>query len=211
MSGLRTQDTTWVHSAKTQALWVYLTEQVRIHETNTKVVLFSQWTSCLDLLGYMLRSEGVGVECYDGRVNTTEEREEVISRFRDSPDCKVLLTSLGAGGEGVNLTFATHVVLFEPYWNQAVEQQAVDRLHRIGQKETTHVVRFIVKDTIEEWVQSIQTKKSSELQRVLFGNESESDAKRPITCIRSQFDDANAAKNSAGLGAFIRLSKRIKV
>ena len=206
--GLRAKGEVWVHSAKTRALWQYLTEQVRILETNTKVVLFSQWTSCLDLLGCMLKHKGVGVECYDGRVNSTEEREDVIGRFRDAPDCKVLLTSLGAGGEGVNLTFATHVVLMEPYWNLAVEQQAVDRLHRIGQKETTHVVRFIAEDTIEEWVRSIQSKKSTELQRVLFG--ADTPEKRPVNYIRARFDEADAGKRSMGLGAFIR-PKRIKI
>lgn len=204
---LRTGDG-WVHSAKTHALWTYLSEQVRILDSPTKVVLFSQWTSCLDLIGCMLTHHGIEFGCYDGRVNSTEEREDVISQFRDSPGCKVLLTSLGAGGEGVNLTFATHVVLMEPYWNAAVEQQAVDRLHRIGQKETTHVVRFIADDTIEEWVQEIQTKKSTELRRILFGADTHAGSK-PVRCIREQFDDVDS--ESPGLSSFIRNSKRIKV
>ncbi len=208
MHGMRSGDA-WAHSAKTRALWTYLETQVGLH-TPTKLVLFSQWTSCLDLLGCMLRQQGVAFECYDGRVNSTDEREDVIARFRDS-DCKVLLTSLGAGGEGVNLTFASHVVLMEPYWNLAVEQQAVDRLHRIGQKHTTHVVRFIAEDTIEEWVQSIQTKKSSELQRVLFGKTELPAVKRAASCIRPQFEDVDEGKRSMGLGAFLRAPKKIKI
>lgn len=207
IKALRPEEGEWVHSAKTQALWNYMRETVRVSETRTKMVVFSQWTSCLDLLGCMLRYHGVGFECYDGRVNSTDEREDVIGRFRDLPGCSVLLTSLGAGGEGVNLTFATHVVLMEPYWNAAVEQQAVDRLHRIGQKHTTHVVRFIADNTIEEWVQDIQTKKTSELQRVLFGNTNV--VSKPVNYIREQFDDLDC-KRSLGLGAFIRAPKRIK-
>jgi SNF2 family DNA or RNA helicase len=204
---LRVVGEAWVHSAKTRALWAYLRDQARVTHTNNKVVIFSQWTSCLDLLGCMLHHEGVGFECYDGRVNSTEEREDVIRRFRDGHACKVLLTSLGAGGEGVNLTFATHVVLMEPYWNLAVEQQAVDRLHRIGQTQTTHVVRFITDDTIEDWVQEIQAKKTTELRRVLFGVDTKG-VPKVVSCIREQYDDIGVTRSS-GLTSFIR-AKRIK-
>jgi SNF2 family DNA or RNA helicase len=159
---------TWMHSAKTRELWTYLKNVVKIKTTDTKVVLFSQWTTCLDLVGWMLEHEGVGAARYDGRVNTTEEREQVIVHFRTTPSCQVLLTSLGAGGEGVNLTFASHVIIMEPYWNVATEQQAIDRIHRIGQKETTHVARMHLEGSVETWVRDIQTRKSNELQRLLY-------------------------------------------
>lgn len=211
----------WVHSAKTRALWTYLCDTAQILSSPTKVVLFSQWTSSLDIVGELLDWGGVGFERYDGRVNTTDERESVIRKFRDSPDCKVLLTSLGAGGEGVNLTFASHVILMEPYWNLAVEQQAVDRLHRIGQKNVTHVARFVVSDTIEEWVQDIQEKKSTEQQRVLFDSVVSSDkaSARELfskSCgagkMRARFElDTPNEERSGGLGAFLRSAKRIKV
>jgi len=168
-ASLRTETPTgWLHSAKTRALWTYLRDVAQITGTDTKVVLFSQWTSCLDLLAGMLTHEGVGHARYDGRVATTDEREAVICHFRDTPSCQVLLTSLGAGGEGVNLTFASHVIIMEPYWNLAVEQQAIDRLHRIGQEKTTHVARLHVQDSVETWVRGIQTRKTNELQRLLY-------------------------------------------
>lgn len=198
----------WVHSAKTRALWVYLRDTARVLTSPTKIVLFSQWTSCLDLLAHMLNVMGVGFACYDGRVNSTEEREGVIAKFKDDPHCKILLTSLGAGGEGVNMVFASHVVLMEPYWNMAVEQQAIDRLHRIGQKSTTHVARFVVDDTIEEWVRSIQTKKTNELNRVLFGDQQVKVSKRSNE-VRTL--GGKECANMQSLDVFMRPSKRIKV
>ena len=84
----------------------------------------------------------------------------------------MLLTSLGAGGEGLNLTFANHIVLMEPYWNLAAEQQAIDRVHRIGQTQTTFVLRMYMMDSIELWVRDIQYKKNKELRRLLCRDES---------------------------------------
>lgn len=170
MQKLRVSGDTWNHSSKTRALWNYLRDVALVQQQGSaKVVVFSQWTSCLDLLGNMLAHYGVQFSRYDGRVNSTEERNQVIVDARADPRCKVLLTSLGAGGEGVNLTFASHVILMEPYWNMAVEQQAVDRLHRIGQVNVTNVVRFVVVDSVEEWVQSIQRKKMFEQRRLIEG------------------------------------------
>ena len=157
----------WPHSTKTRALWQYLHGNAGLPGSKNKVVIFSQWTSCLDLIATMLDVYGVTHTRYDGRVNTFEEREEAIRTFHQ-PWCNVLLTSLGAGGEGVNLTCANYIVLMEPYWNESVEQQAIDRLHRIGQMRPTHVVRLFVRASIEEWVQSIQSRKANELQRLLF-------------------------------------------
>jgi SNF2 family DNA or RNA helicase len=144
-------------------------------------------------------------------VNSTEDRENVISRFRRDPDCKILLTSLGAGGEGVNLTFATHVILMEPYWNVAVEQQAIDRLHRIGQQSTTHVARFVVEDTVEEWVQSIQAKKTNELNRLLFGNISSNNKKREAPPRRNDLKSIGIGGcGGKNLDMFMKEPKRIK-
>lgn len=204
------QEGEWLHSGKTRALWIYLRDVARITTTQTKVVLFSQWTTCLDLLGYMLDHEGVAHACYDGRVNTTEERELVIAHFRDTPSCNVLLTSLGAGGEGVNLTFASHVIIMEPYWNLAAEQQAIDRIHRIGQNKVTHVVRLQLDDSVETWVKNIQTRKTNELQRLLYENvdsnsNSVSGTKRTFTQrLRSQFESGEeVVQEDECLSAFL--------
>ena len=203
MRAVRRDNDTWMHSAKTRALWEYLRDVVRVKETNTKVVVFSQWTSCLDLLGTMLDSMGVGHAQYDGRINSTEDRDSVINDFKHSDTCRVLLTSLGAGGEGVNLTFASHVILMEPYWNLAAEQQAIDRLHRIGQTQTTHVARFTVSGTIEDWVTDIQTRKASELERLLFGNVEP--VKERVKHIRPEFDTDDLSL--VGLDCFIKRRK----
>jgi hypothetical protein len=160
----------WRHSAKTAALWQYL-ENALTQDPRAKLVLFSQWTTCLDLLATMLDVMGIHFARFDGRVNSIDERGDIITEFKEEPSCAVLLTSLGAGGEGLNLTFANHVILMEPYWNVAAEQQAVDRLHRIGQTQTTHVLRLFTADSIENWVQDIQAKKSKELERLLSGKE----------------------------------------
>jgi DNA repair protein RAD5 len=158
----------WLHSSKTRALWNYLIDRAAIKSSATKVIVFSQWTTSLDLVGCMLDHEHVGYACYDGRINTTDERSQVIEHFRTTPGCQVLLTSLGSGGEGVNLTFATHVILMEPYWNRAAEQQAIDRIHRIGQTQQTHVAHFSITNSVEAWVTSIQHRKVNELQRLLY-------------------------------------------
>jgi hypothetical protein len=160
----------WRHSGKTAALAAYLTATWQ-RDPDAKVVLFSQWTTCLDMLAHMLDFLHVSYARFDGRVNSIDERGDVINEFRDAPQCKVLLTSLGAGGEGLNLIFASHVVLMEPYWNCAVEQQAIDRLHRIGQQRVTHVLRLLSANSIEDWVQKIQQKKTTELQRLLCGKD----------------------------------------
>ena len=168
----------WIHSSKTIALANYVCKY-----PNDKMVLFSQWTTCLDLLAIMFEQMKVPYTRYDGRVNSLDERTEIIQHFRDSSTCRILLTSLGAGGEGLNLTCATHVILMEPYWNCAVEQQAIDRVHRIGQLFPVHVLRLIMQsrvldyNSVEQWVLDIQQYKTRELHRLLLGEESSSPAK----------------------------------
>ncbi len=176
----------WRHSAKTELLSNYL--EKALEQDDHKVVLFSQWTTCLDLLALMLDAMNISWARFDGRVNSIDERGDIIADFRTKPDCRVLLTSLGAGGEGLNLTFASHVILMEPYWNCAAEQQAVDRLHRIGQTRVTNVLRLFTGDSIEDWVKDIQVKKTRELQRLLCGKEQSGEKKKqgfrfmPPTC-----------------------------
>jgi SNF2 family DNA or RNA helicase len=148
-----------MHSCKTRAVW----ECIRAARgTGVKVVLFSQWTSTLDIMAHVLTFYGVGYVQYDGRVNCVEERARRLQMFRDTPNIEVMLISLMAGGEGVNLAFATHVLLCEPYWHATAEMQAIDRLHRIGQTRITRVVRFITSSSIEAWVVSIQTRKCAQ-------------------------------------------------
>jgi SNF2 family DNA or RNA helicase len=189
---------TWRHSGKTLELWNYLRATIEEDE-ESKVVLFSQWTTCLDMLALMLDCMGVPYARFDGRVNSLDERGDIINQFREEEGCHILLTSLGAGGEGLNLIFANHVILMEPYWNCAAEQQAIDRLHRIGQQKVTHVLRLLTADSIEDWVQLIQAKKTKELERLLCGKDGASDVKVVKPNFRVQPNQAV----SAGLAQFL--------
>jgi SNF2 family DNA or RNA helicase len=89
----------------------------------------------------------------------TRNRKEVVERFQTDPDCKLFLISLKAGGLGLNLTAAEYVYLLDPWWNPAVETQAIDRTHRIGQTRQVFAYRIIAKDTVEEKVLELQQTK----------------------------------------------------
>jgi SNF2 family DNA or RNA helicase len=98
---------------------------------------------------------------------STQNRQEVIQEFQNPNGPRVLLLSLKAGGVGLTLTRAEHVFLMDPWWNPAVEEQAMDRAHRIGQTKTVQVTRIIAKDTIEEKILELQNKKRSTSQFIL--------------------------------------------
>src|SRR5258708_4018310 len=102
--------------------------------------------------------DGMGIthEYLDGK---TRNRQEHIERFQTDPDCKLFLISLKAGGVGLNLTAAEYVFLLDPWWNPAVEAQAIDRAHRIGQARQVFAYRLIARDTVEEKVLLLQTTK----------------------------------------------------
>jgi hypothetical protein len=121
-----------------------------------KVLVFSQFTSFLALVRTRLDAEGVVYEYLDGR---TRDRQARVERFQTDPDCGVFLVSLKAGGVGLNLTAADYVFLLDPWWNPAVEAQAIDRTHRIGQTRSVFATRLIARDTVEERVVELQRSK----------------------------------------------------
>src|SRR4029434_3011081 len=121
-----------------------------------KALVFSQFTSLLSLLKPQLDREKVVYEYLDGQ---TRDREERVARFQTDPACGVFLISLKAGGLGLNLTAADYVFLLDPWWNPAVEAQAIDRAHRIGQHRVVFAYRLIAKDTVEEKVLKLQESK----------------------------------------------------
>jgi SNF2 family DNA or RNA helicase len=106
--------------------------------------VFSQFTSLLALLRTRLDVDGVTYEYLDGR---TRDRESKVVRFQTDPDCRLFLISLKAGGVGLNLTAAEYVFLLDPWWDPAVEAQAIDRTHRIGQERHVFAYRLIARDT----------------------------------------------------------------
>lgn len=157
-------------SAKT-ALCISLVQ--RAVEAGHKVLLFSQFTSMLEILCRRLNENGIPYHLLTGATGRAE-RAEMVASFQED-DVPVFCISLKAGGTGLNLTAADIVIHFDPWWNTAVENQASDRAHRIGQKNVVTVYRLILKDTIEERILQMQAEKAGLADRML-GQESMSPA-----------------------------------
>jgi len=151
-----------VPAAKFQILFDHLEE---LREEGHKTLIFSQFTSLLKLAKARLEEAGIAYEYLDG---STRDREQRVERFQTDPGCSVFLISLKAGGLGLNLTAASYVFLLDPWWNPAVEAQAIDRAHRIGQENNVFAYRLIAKDTVEEKVLELQAAKR-ELANSILG------------------------------------------
>jgi superfamily II DNA or RNA helicase len=121
-----------------------------------KALVFSQWTSLLDLVEPHLGRAEIAFTRLDGK---TQDREGVVNDFQSPDGPPVMLVSLKAGGTGLNLTAADHVFLLDPWWNPKVEDQAADRAHRIGQDRPVMVYRLVAKDTVEEGILALQERK----------------------------------------------------
>jgi superfamily II DNA or RNA helicase len=121
-----------------------------------RALVFSQWTSLLDLIEPHLTAAGIAFTRLDG---TTVDRAGVVATFQAEDGPPVMLLSLKAGGTGLNLTAADHVFLVDPWWNPAVEDQAADRAHRIGQDKPVMVYRMVARDTVEERILELQDRK----------------------------------------------------
>jgi len=148
------------YSAKLDELIRHLTEKVNNH----KVLVFSQFVGMLDLVKTRLDTENIQYEYLDGK---TKDRESKVNRFQNDDHIRVFLISLKAGGTGLNLTKAEYVYLIDPWWNPAVENQAIDRCYRIGQDNHVFAYRMICKDTIEERIVELQDKKKSVASEVI--------------------------------------------
>jgi hypothetical protein len=133
-----------------------LPQLIELFEEDHKVLVFSQFTSFLSILRGRLDKEKIEYEYLDGQ---TRDRQARVERFQNDSDCKLFLISLKAGGLGLNLTAAEYVYLLDPWWNPAVESQAIDRAHRIGQTRQVFAYRIIARDTVEEKVLSLQNTK----------------------------------------------------
>ena len=140
-------------SAKVDLLLEVLAEVIA---DDHKALVFSQWTALLDRVEPHLRAAGIDFTRLDGR---TRRRDEVVRRFQDDDGPPVMLISLRAGGTGLNLTAADHIFLLDPWWNPAVEDQAADRAHRIGQTRPVLVHRLVARDTVEERILALQQRK----------------------------------------------------
>ncbi len=140
-------------SAKMTALF-YLLDQLR--EEGHKVLVFSQFVSMLNIIRGRLEDEDRRFNYLTGQ---TKDRQKVIEDFQTTKDPSVFLLSLKAGGSGLNLTAASYVVLYDPWWNPAVESQAIDRTHRIGQTSSVIAYRLLMRDSVEEKIRTLQSQK----------------------------------------------------
>ncbi|KAK6134781.1 hypothetical protein DH2020_031451 [Rehmannia glutinosa] len=136
---------------------------------SAKGIVFSQFSSFLDLIHYALQKSGVNCVQLDGSMSMGA-RETAIKRFTEDPNCRIFLMSLKAGGVALNLTVASHVFLMDPWWNPAVERQAQDRIHRIGQFKPIRIVRFVIENTIEERILKLQEKKELVFEGTVGGS-----------------------------------------
>ncbi len=142
------------HSIKLDELSREITENIGNH----KALIFSQFLGMLALIKEKLIELGVKYEYFDGSTSAPD-REKAIQSFQNDEEVRVFLISLKAGGVGLNLTAADYVYIVDPWWNPAVEQQAIDRTHRIGQTKNIFAYRMICKDTIEDKILQLQDKK----------------------------------------------------
>ncbi|KAI5456911.1 SNF2 family N-terminal domain-containing protein [Mariannaea sp. PMI_226] len=131
-----------------------------------KSVVFSYWTKMLDLIYDALQERGFSCQRFDGQ-RSLQQRSNALQKFTDDPTSTVMLATIGSAGEGINLTAASCVHLMEPHWNPMAEEQAIARVHRIGQLRDVTTTRYITPRSIEEYVQQIQQKKLELVQNVL--------------------------------------------
>ncbi|HWP41113.1 MAG TPA: DEAD/DEAH box helicase [Tepidisphaeraceae bacterium] len=140
-------------SAKLDALLPQIAE---VMDEGHKVLVFSQFTSMLAIVRKHLDRQKLAYEYLDGK---TRDRQARVRRFQNDPQCKLFLISLKAGGLGLNLTAAEYVFLLDPWWNPAIESQAIDRAHRLGQTRHVFAYRLIARDTVEQKVLELQQRK----------------------------------------------------
>jgi SNF2 family DNA or RNA helicase len=151
-------------SAKLEQL---LADMEEVANSNRKAIVFSQWVEPLEVLAKALRPYGPLL--YHGRVPQSE-RQPILDRFKTDPDKHVILMSYGTGSVGLNLQFTNYVFLFDRWWNPAVEDQAINRAHRLGQKDPVFVTRFVSQNTIEGRIAEILEKKRQLFQELIGQN-----------------------------------------
>ena len=167
---IRRLEKEWETSAKIEKTMEILRELQSRKDEETKqsekTIIFSQFTSLLDLLEVPINATGWSYRRYDGSMNANQRNEAVLD-FTDEKDVKIMLISLKAGNAGLNLTAASQVIILDPFWNPYIEEQAVDRAHRIGQMKPVQVHRILVPDTVEDRILALQEKKRELIESAL--------------------------------------------
>jgi Superfamily II DNA/RNA helicases, SNF2 family len=155
-------------SAKLDALINMIGEIV---DEGHKILIFSQFVGMLTIIRKELEKIGYTYEYLDGQT-PAKERLDRVERFNNTPEIPIFLISLKAGGTGLNLTGADYVIHYDPWWNPAVENQATDRAHRIGQKRHVFNYKLITRGTVEEKILALQQKKKELADLVIGGDDS---------------------------------------
>ncbi len=133
-----------------------LLEQIEMKSGQHKILVFSQFVTMLDMIKKQLDEREIKYEYLTGK---TKDRAGRVQNFQEDTETRVFLISMKAGGTGLNLTEADYVFIVDPWWNPAVENQAIDRCYRIGQKKNVMAIRLICPDTIEEKIMLLQESK----------------------------------------------------
>ncbi|KAH7395154.1 SNF2 family N-terminal domain-containing protein [Phaeosphaeria sp. MPI-PUGE-AT-0046c] len=152
-------------SAKTLAIKAQILNW-RKEDPKVKIIIYTQFLAMVRILGKICQQEGWQAEQYIGTMSFNA-RDKAISTFADDPDCNILLASLRCGGLGLNLTMASRVIMLDPWWNEASEQQAFCRVFRIGQKDETFMSRLCVKNTIDQRLMDMHDRKNREINEVM--------------------------------------------
>ncbi|MDD4816593.1 MAG: DEAD/DEAH box helicase [Victivallaceae bacterium] len=158
-----------VESAKMELVRELILEHI---DSGSRMLLFSQFTSLLSYIRAWLEEQSIKYEYLDG---ATRNRQQKVDDFNNSPDIPIFLLSLKAGGTGLNLTGADTVIIYDPWWNPAVEEQASDRTHRIGQTKPVSSLKLLVKDSIEERILAMKRQKQEIFDSVIENPELSTD------------------------------------
>jgi len=134
------------------------------HEANHKIVIFSQFIGIISIVGKWLNAQKINHAVLTGQ---SKNRKEIITEFNENPQIRIFLISLKTGGVGINLTAADYVFHFDPRWNPAIESQATDRVHRIGQEKPIFVYKMFTRNTVEDKIFQIQKRKEKLIEDVL--------------------------------------------
>ncbi|KAK4503894.1 hypothetical protein PRZ48_004809 [Zasmidium cellare] len=163
---LRRLQKTWVSSAKIEKTMEIL-KDIMEDEEGEKVLIFSQWTSLLDLLEIPISGQSYTYRRYDGSMSAAA-RGDAVDDFRsEQKDVRIMLVSLKAGNAGLNLNMASQVIILDPFWNPYVEEQAIDRAHRLGQTRPVTVHRILIEGTVEDRIMALQEKKRAIISQAL--------------------------------------------
>jgi SNF2 family DNA or RNA helicase len=186
---LRRLDKTYIPSAKINRT-VELIKEIKAIDPTEKTLVFSQFTSLLDLVEVPLYREKISYQRYDGSMKM-DERADAVNAFMDNPNENVMLVSLKAGNAGLNLWKASQVIILDPFWNPFIEEQAIDRAHRMPQTREVYVHRIIVPETVEDRIIAIQDRKRDEINSALDENASKSLTKLSVSELKYLFGMGN--------------------